>query len=441
MGRALKTPRPGLRLGRRAFLASAALALPATGLGRTRYGGSLRLKLPWSVQSGLDPHELDGALAALLGGAVFDSLYARDVNGRAYPTLATGLPERTSRGTRIALRPSLRTAAGHPLDARDVVWSLNRARQNAASGLLEPFGEPRPEPSDALAVRFADVDPSELADALSSPVTAILPRHFQPLRPDATGAFVALPYADRLLLKRNLLAARGAAFLDAIEVREAADLADALRSFEANDADVGWLGAGYHRPRPGALRFDAGLFGWVILRTGKLAGAWAAPGVAQRVLDSIVASRLSHLGLRGLDQAGGVAAWGGPPADLLVAGDAPQLQEIGKALAALLTQPGHEVRVVQSTRAELVQRRSDGKYALLLDFVRSLGPTPNDTLLALLTAADPNLARHPPRGGRVTAREIARTLPFGVVGELHISGAYMPGIRGIAEWNLAGASR
>jgi peptide/nickel transport system substrate-binding protein len=189
------------------------------------------------------------------------------------------------------------------------------------------------------------------------------------------------------------------------------------------------------------VRFDAGPFGWVLLRTGSEAGAWAAPGVAQRLLDTIAAARLSHLGLHDLGRTSGVTAWGGPPAELSVADDSPHLQEIAKVLAALLTRPNHEVRAVSRSRTELAQRQARGNYALSLDFVRALGPTAHDALLSLLTAADRDLARRPPRVPSGDVRQIARTLPFGIVGALRISGAYAPGIRGIEEWNLASAAR
>ncbi|HEY6557768.1 MAG TPA: hypothetical protein VI072_10860 [Polyangiaceae bacterium] len=399
------------------------------------------MKLPWPVGAGLDPHALDDAAAAILGRAVFDCLYARDGAGRPYAALASALPDRSARGTRIRLRPGLRTAAGKALDNRDVVWSLLRARRQAAAGALMNFDEPRAEPSDALAVHFGDVDPAELALALSSPVTAIVPRHFTRARPDATGAFVALPAGNRLLLKRNLLAARGAAFLDSIEVHQARDLADALRSFEANDSDVGWLGAGFHRARPGALRFDAGTFGWVVLHTGTAAGAWGSPGVAQRLLDAIPAARLAHLGLYGLSESGGVSAWGGAPAELVVANDSPHLLAVASALSGLLGRPGHELRPVLKSPAQVAQHRARRDHALLLDFVRSVGPSEQERIASLLTLANPELARRPPRVAAARARQLAQTLPFGVVGELRIAGAHAPGIHGLGDWNLPNAWR
>lgn len=427
MGRALIT--------RRALLAFATAAGAAHALGRTPYGGRLRLKIPWPVDR-LDPHAIDDATAALFGEAVADPLFARDAGGRLYAALAAGLPEATAKGARLLLRPGLVTARGRALDSRDVVWSLERAARAGATALLAPFARPLRDNSDPLAVLVPGADPTTLADALTSPLTAILPRAFSPRSPDGTGAFVAYPSSNTLALRRNLHGARGASFLDAVEVTRAADLADALRSFEAGEVDVGWLGRGLHQPRPGSIAFDAGMFGWAVLRAGADAGAWGAPGVLQQLLDRIPASRLSYLGLSGLPRGSGDHAWGGAPGDLLVRDDAPHLVEVARALAALLSAPGHELTPLPRPSVELDARLRSRRYTLMLDFVRPIGPSARDTLLALLTASDPALARRPPRLASRGPREIARTLALGVVGELRIAGAHMPGITGLESWQL-----
>ncbi len=427
MGRALIT--------RRALLAFATCAGAAQALGRTPYGGRVRMKVPWPVDR-LDPHAIDDPAAALFGEAVSDPLFSRDGSGRVYAALAAALPQATAKGARLALRPGLVTGRGRALDSRDVVWSLERAARAGATALLAPFARPLRDNGDPLAVLVPGADPAALAAALTSPLTSILPRAFSPRAPDGTGAFVAYPAGTSVALRRNLHAARGAAFLDAIDVARAADLADALRSFEAGEVDVGWLGRGLHQPRPGAIAFDAGMFGWTVLRAGSDAGTWGAPGVLQQLLDRIPASRLSYLGLSGLPAGSGDHAWGGAPGDLLVRDDAPHLVEIARALAALLSTPGHELVPLPRPPGELDARQRSHRYALMLDFVRPIGTSDRDTLLALLTASDPALARRPPRLSSHAPRQIARTLALGVVGELRIAGAYAPGITGLERWDL-----
>jgi len=424
-------------LSRRAWLLAMGATATAAALGRTPFGGRLRLRLPWATNS-IDPHALDDPTAALFGASIADPLYALDSQGRPYPTLARGLPEATTKGAVVRLRPNLNTGRGRALDARDLLFSLRRARDRGAVALLSPLANPVPHPHDGWAVVFPGAEPLAVARALTSPLTALLPRGFSRLRPDGTGAFVATAGRKRLVLARNPTAARGPAYLDAIEVTAAADLADALRSFESGDSDLGWLGRGLHRPRPGSVPFNAGSLGWVVLRTGTEAGSWGAPGVAQQLLDRIGAAALSHLGLHGVPAPAGDPAWGGDPCDLLVANDAPHLAGIARTIAGLLTRPGHEIRAAERSRRNLEQRLQRSRFSLMLDFVRPLGPSSEDALLSLLTAADPALARRPPRLKGLAPRRVAQTLPLGVVGELRIEGAHMPRTQGLAGWDLGG---
>src|SRR5690606_36232513 len=281
--------------------------------------------------------------------AVCDPLYALDALGRPYSALAAGLPEATAEGSRVRLRPGLASARGRRIDASAVVHSLSRA---ARLGALVPRAVPVRRPSrDPLALDFPGVAPDLLARELTSPLAAIVPRDYSPARPDGTGAFVAEFTNGRLTLRRNPDAARGPAFLEAIVVLPAPDLAESLRAFESGSIDVGWLGAGLHQPRSGAIRFRGALYGWVILRTGR------GP-----------ADRLRHLGLEGLVEAPTASAtpgWGGGPATLVVRDDAPQLELIARALSAVLSRPGHEVTVARLPRAQLELRRKSRDFALM----------------------------------------------------------------------------
>jgi peptide/nickel transport system substrate-binding protein len=407
-------------------------------LGRRPYGNVLKLRLPWPMDS-LDPHAIDDVTAALFGTAIADSLYALDAKGRPYSALASALPELDKDRLRVSLRPNLLSALGRPMDARDVLWSLARSEQSGGAGLLAPLGKPAADPKDPLTISFPTRDAVLTATALASPLTAILPRAFSNAKPDGTGAFKATLARDRLVLVRNPNAARGAPYLDRIEVGVAPDLKDSLRAFEAGETDVSWLGEFLHKARAGAVKYDAGVLGWVVLRTGKDAGTWGAPGVAQKLLDAIPSGRLSYLGLTAASGGrGGSSTWGGEPAEILVPDNAPHLAQIGKELVALMSAPAHELRVAVRPRTELQYRRSAGRFSLLLEVVRPVGNGKKRAELALYTAVNPTMAKKPPNTAPSSPSEVARTLPLGVVGQLGMTGAHASTVHEFASWELGG---
>jgi peptide/nickel transport system substrate-binding protein len=427
---------------RRTFLAQAgaglgALALglrtpEARAMGRTPQGGRIAMHVPWPMV-GLDPHDLRDPTAALFASAIADPVYAIDpANGLPYPTLAA-LPAREGADTVVRLREGLRTARGAALDARDLIASIERARARGAAAILATVPRPVTHKSDLLAAAFGPIDPAQLARALASPLVALLPRKFDVGAPDGTGAFRADISPSGLTLLRNLNAARGAAFLDAIEIAPAEDLKTSLRSFEAERDDIGWLGMGLHDGRKGAVRFDLGRAAWIVLITGPDAGAFGLPGVAQKLVDAIPPERLVPFGIGPLPPSSGDPAWGGPSAELLVDAASPHLIEIARAVAPILSRPGHEVTATPVTRAEIARRRARGKATLAIEVVRALGPSARETLLSLATADDPargrDLARATPKLAAVaSARQLTGTLRVGVLGEMRITGGVVPDV-------------
>ncbi|MEZ4228867.1 MAG: hypothetical protein R3B89_06870 [Polyangiaceae bacterium] len=422
-------------LGRRAWLVGAGLCAISAGrhawaMGRTPLGGILRFELPWAV-SQLDPHELYDACAALFGPAICDPLYDLDAHGRAYPALADGPPRASGHGWHIKLRPNLVSGLGRAVGPADVHWSLVRAKARAARGLLAEFGAVRVM---ADGVAFERGSATNLTRALASPCCAILPRGFDSRRPDGTGALTARPSGGGLVLRRNPRAARGAAFLEQITLRPSRSIADALRAFESGAVDVGWLGDGLHRRRPGAQPFKAPQVGWVVLRTGSQAGAWAAPGVAQSLVDGLPRGSLSRFGLN--PTGSGSTRWGGGDAELGVDATAPFLVEVAEAIASTLSKSGHQLRVARLPPAELALRRRVGGFALMLDVVRNFGLGAALDNLALLTAANPALANRPPRLASTSAAQLARSLPLGIVGELRPAGYFAGSWRELSGWDF-----
>jgi peptide/nickel transport system substrate-binding protein len=442
-------------IGRRGFLAAALGALGdivarrALARGRIPYGTTLGLHVPWPA-SAIDPHRIDDAMAAFFGAAVFDTLYALDETGAPVPSLASGDPQPEAgggNGLRVPLRPGLRFASGVPLDARAAAAAIARARSHDAAAWLADVPPPR---ATEGALVFAARDPRALARALASPLVAIVSPRSTPDRPDGTGPFRAEPGAAGIRFVRNGLAANGPAYLDLVDARRTGDLATPLRAFESGEDDVGWLGSFLHEPRPGARSFDAGDVAWAILRTGRLAGALDAPGVAQAVADGVPHAALAPL-VVGPPWTQGAGRWTGAPADLLVRDDAAWLVEVARALSVALSSPSHEVALRPVPAVDLASRRASRGYALMLDVARPAGPEPLGALLGLATADDPvaalALARHPPRVEGI-ARHLTRAMRVGVVGEVRMQGGRaadvvlppLPSGRGV-DWGSAFRAR
>jgi peptide/nickel transport system substrate-binding protein len=304
--------------------------------------------------------------------------------------------------------------------------------------LLGAYPKPTTARSDDLILEFPTADADGIARALASPLTAILPRSFSPRAPDGTGAFRAVPQAGgQLSLKRNAHAARGAALLDAIQLSPSAGLADALRAFESDAADVGWLGAGLHRRRKDAVRFRGPGLGWVVLRTGTHAGRWGAPGIAQQLANALTGASLEPLGLKAAGRAKRPGSrWQGASTTLSVRGDCPYLVEVANVVATGLSASAHAISVGATTATRIATQKGSGDFSLMIDVVRAVGPEARHTLLALLTADDPRLATHAPRVTTHHPSEMTRGLRLGIIGELRPFGAHAAAFRELATWDL-----
>jgi peptide/nickel transport system substrate-binding protein len=403
----------------------------AGALGRILVEGKIAMALPWPVDR-IDPHDATDPGAALFGHALFDELYAFEPTGDPFPTLAADAPSVEGSRSIVRLREGLTTAQGEPLDARDALFSVQRARKGAGAAWWGDLPVPVLHPKDRLALVFATTDTLRIARTLSAPVFALVPRTFDPARPDGTGAMLALPGPSRLVLRRNPSAARGPSFLEEITVEQAADLSSSLRSFEGKLTDLGWLGSGLHGARPGAQPFDMGSVGWIVLQTGTEAGPWGGPGVAQRLLDGMAPERFQRFALGTLPAPSGSAEWGGRPCELLIREGSAFMGELGRTVSSILSRPGHEVSVRAAPAAEMAQRRAAGTFSLILGIVRPFSGAALGSHIALAAVIDPKnaleLMRRPPRFASFEPRAVTRTLTLGVLGELRVMGAHAPDV-------------
>lgn len=411
-------------LSRRALGAVAVASLlpgQAQALARRPVGGRVALRVPFSIAQ-VDPHRLHDMAAAIVGGALFDTLYEQSEAG-IIPSLAEGDPEPDGPSLRVTLREGLRTGGGKALDVRDVLFSLSRSREAGGRAWLSDVPPPK---LDGRSLLFATRDAKPLLRALCSPLTALVARDFSPDRPDGTGPFrVASKDASTLVLARNSLAARGPALLSEITLRFSPSLDASLRAFEGGQDDVGWLGQGLYGPRPGSRSFDAGPVAYAVLQTGTDASPWDVPGIAQRVASSIPHAKVASFGLGAAWAQETDEGWGGPATTLLVRDDAPWLLELARTIAALISRPSHEIVPKPVGLTELTQRRGSRNFGLLLDVVRPFGLGPFAAHAALLAYEDStraaDLIKRPPKGD-VPLRSALRGTRTGLLGEVHAQG-------------------
>ncbi len=383
----------------------------------------MTFRIPWNLER-IDPHAADDMCAAFFGSALFDGLYRENEDASGIePSLAADLPREENDGCTVSLREGLVTAAGRSIEAREVVSSMDRTAR--FGGTAWAFSIPKPTVTETGQLRFKVRDGKHLARVLASPWMAIVPRGFSPSTPDGTGPFRARITHDGLMLVRNDRSACGSSYLDELRIYRASDLSDSLRSFEAARDDLGWHGLGLYDKRRGARAFDAGTVGWIVLRVGRDAGAWDAPGVAQSIADGILPESFAPFRMGPSWPRGDAAAWGGAPVDLLVPEREPFLADVAKQVAASISTPGHEVSVRSENKAAFARRLRDRSFAFAVHAMARPARGARGAFAAILAIDDPNHARLRMKGapqGDVSPRVLSRMTRLGVLGDVNVVG-------------------
>ena len=276
----------------------------------------------------------------------------------------------------VRLREGLLTAKGQRLDAQDVLFALQRARRGAAVTWWGDLPPPVVHPADPLAVLFATSDAPRVGRILSSPLSALVPRGFNPASPDGTGGMTAELAAGRLVLRRNRNAARGESFLDEIAVEQAAGSLG-LAPFVRGEPHRHRL-ARFRAPRPQARSpaVQSGERGLDHPAHGERGGPLGGAGerAATRRWDSggtIVAVRAEPTlggaggasGAGGVAGAGGQAEWGAKPCDLLVQEGSAYLEELARTLSSLPRPLGPRDHGEDLALGELARRRAAQRSA------------------------------------------------------------------------------
>lgn len=370
---------------RRAFLAgalatSAVLATPLGAAGPP----PVRFKWPWPVRAP-DPHALGDLAAALLAATLYPPLYVRAVDGMLEPRLALAGPKEIKNGLRIDLVPGLRPS--------DVLASIAAAKSRGARLALRDVPVPRVEGEQSVAFP-GYLDPDGLMRRLATPLAGIA--RIEPRRVLPTGGW-DLSVKDResttaLEVTRRPVAAAvgvpppGLPRLGRFEVEGVVDLARSLRTFERFESEVSYLADGLFAPRPGARPMDLGPLAYVGLRAGTEVPELQQRGAVQRIVESLPADRLGHLGFL---RRGHVAPESAAASD--VAALAPNVAVVARVSQPLLVaaaeilarELGGIARVLDD--ATFARVEAEGRFPLLLDVVRPIDETAEGAAVALAT--------------------------------------------------------
>lgn len=202
-------------------------------------GGPLRLGLAGAVT--LDPASASPASASAMALAdlVHDGLTALDGEGVPQPALADFVPNEDLRVWRFTLREGVTFADGSPIEADDVVFSLERIRAQGGASLAAIQIEDVASVTalDPRTVEVTLADPSALLpEVLSSPLYGVVDREAPPSSLDAplnpSGAHRVASSPERLVLER-----RTGTGPPAVEVGLFADEGAALDAFLAGELD------------------------------------------------------------------------------------------------------------------------------------------------------------------------------------------------------------
>ncbi|HEX2011582.1 MAG TPA: ABC transporter substrate-binding protein, partial [Roseateles sp.] len=113
--------------------------------------------LRWASQGDpqtMDPHSQNESMTNMVNGQVYERLTKRDRNLNIGPGLATEWSQPSPLVWRFKLRPGVKFHDGSPFTADDVVFSINRAKEQTSQIAVYAAAVGTPKKIDELTVEF-----------------------------------------------------------------------------------------------------------------------------------------------------------------------------------------------------------------------------------------------------------------------------------------------
>ena len=226
---------------------------PGTSGGAPKRGGTLRVGTSGGAATDtLDPQNWVTTADQLRIQQLFDPLVWVANDGSAQLVLAQSItPNAAATAWTIKIPAGLTTHAGKPFTAADVLFSLRRIVTNKFPGasVLGPVDFARSKVVDATTLLLAYSKPfGVLVEALSFPYFYMVPRGFDPKKPDGTGpfSFVSFTPGVQSTFRRNASYWQtGKPYLDQVVTINIADESSQVNGLQSGQVDaINGLSAG-----------------------------------------------------------------------------------------------------------------------------------------------------------------------------------------------------
>jgi peptide/nickel transport system substrate-binding protein len=219
---------------------------PSGAAGKPKRGGTLRVgSTGGSNAEALDPQAWVELTSQLRTQQLYDPLAWMAADGTPELVLAKEVtPNADGTEWTITIHEGVTTHSGKPFTSDDVLFSFQRIldNQTPAAFLLGPIDMKSSVAVDDTTVKLVFSKPfGLLLDVLSFPYVYMVPRGFDPAKPDGTGPFKVksfTPGVESTFVRNDNYWQEGLPYLDAIVTQDIADESSQVSALQAGQVDV-----------------------------------------------------------------------------------------------------------------------------------------------------------------------------------------------------------
>jgi peptide/nickel transport system substrate-binding protein len=221
--------------------------------GEPKRGGTMRVGVAGgSTSDGLDPQDWRTNPAQMRANQLFDALVTVGTDGAPALVLAKAItPNADATEWTIEIQDGVTTHSGKPFTADDVLFSFQRIfeKEFAGAGKLETLDLAASKVANGTTLVLKFTQPfGVLVDMLAYPFFFMVPRGFDPKKPDGTGPFKYksfTPGTESTFVRNENYWQEGLPYLDEIQTIDIKDETSQVTALQAGQVDIiAFLSAG-----------------------------------------------------------------------------------------------------------------------------------------------------------------------------------------------------